>query len=196
MKLALSFVGAIAVIALAACSGSRRQEAVADCVFPENPTQKAPAWVCPPHAVQGSRDTGLGVHPKSGAGYQFSFDQASVKARLSLAAQLRTRVSGLIRAHADSVGAGAGEVVDQVAKSTSEQITEETLVGAKVVRSTVDAKGNVYALVGMDLESSRRLAQEAVQRSMQKEPAAWRPLQRDRNAAQVQLDILKSDEGS
>jgi hypothetical protein len=191
MKLVPTLVTAAAVIALVGCGSKPRKEEVAECKFPENPSEKAPVWVCPPYAVEGQKDTGFGTHAKSGAGYQFSLDQASAKARAQLATQVKTRVTQMIRDFAGTTGAGATETVDRAASSTTQQITAETLAGSKVVRSTVDGKGNVYVVVGMDLEGSNKRIQEALNTSMRNQPALWQQMQAGRSHAEMQAEILK-----
>lgn len=191
MKLMPLAVALAAAISLAACGSKPRKEEVAECKFPENPSEKAPQWVCPPYAVEGQKDTGFGTHAKSGAGYQFSLDQAAAKARAQLATQVKTRVTQMIRDYAGTTGAGASETVDRAASSTTQQITAETLAGSKVVRSTVDAKGNVYVVVGMDLEGSNKRIQEALNTSMRNQPALWQQMQAGRSHAEMQAEILK-----
>jgi hypothetical protein len=176
---------------LAACGSKPRQEAVPDCKFIENPTEKAPNWACAPYAVDGFKDTGFGTHPKSGAGAQFSLDQAAAKARAQLALQMKARVSQGIKDYVATTGTGTAETVDRAASSTTNQITAESLVGAKVARTTVDAKGNVYVVVGMDIEASRNVVQAAVQTSMRNDAATWQRLQGNRSQAELAAEISK-----
>jgi hypothetical protein len=200
MRSASTSIAAACALLLAACVSNPTQpkpptppqEVVADCVFPGNPTQRAPVWICEPRPpIEGVKDLGFGTHPKSGAGYQFSLDQAAAKARVNLASQVKTRVQGEIGAAAATSGAGATEVVDQVAASMNKQFTAETLSGSKIVRSTQDALGNVYVLVGMDLEASKRMVQTALQTSMRTDAGAWQKIQGNRSSADLQAEILK-----
>lgn len=164
---------AACALVLAGCAGKPREEAQA-CVFPENPTQAAPAWVCPPHPLAGQAVTGFGTYPRSAAGYQFSLDQAAAKARAELATQFKTRAQSVIqRAVATSGMPGADERVQQAAASLTRQITDQTLSGAKLVRSSVDAKGNVYALVGIEPEPAKRQMEAALESAMKADRATW-----------------------
>ncbi len=186
-----------AAILLAACASkppAPKVEEVVECKFPENPNEKAPTWVCPPNEVAGIKDTGFGTHPKSGAGYQFSLDQATAKGRAALAAQVQASVAQSIKDYAATTGAAGSETVDRAASSTNSQLTSQKLAGSKVMRSAVDGKGNVYVLVGMDLEASKRLIQQALQTSMGNEPAIWQKMQANRSQAEMQAEILKMGE--
>lgn len=191
MKLVPALITAAAVIALVGCGSKPRKEEVAECKFLENPTERAPQWACAPYAVEGFKDTGFGSYQKTAAGAQFAMDQAAAKARAQLANQMKSRVSQMIRDYAGTTGAGATETVDRAASSTTQQITSETLAGSKIVRQAVDSKGNVYVLVGMDLEGSNKRIQEALNTSMRNQPALWQQMQAGRSHAEMQAEILK-----
>jgi hypothetical protein len=188
----LSFIAtALTVSALVGCANKPPKEEVAECKFLENPSEKAPTWACAPFTVDGFKDTGFGSYQKTGAGAQFAMDQAAAKARAQLANQVKARVSQMIRDYAGTTGSGATETVDRAASSTTQQITAETLTGSKVVRQAVDAKGNVYVLVGMDLEAANKRMGEALNTSMRNQPALWQQMQANRSQAEMQAEILK-----
>ncbi len=191
MKLTSTLTVLAVAATLAACGSKPRQEAAPECKFLENPSERAPSWACAPYAVEGFKDTGFGSHPRSAAGAQFSMDQAAAKARAALALQLRARVSQGIKDYVATTGTGASETVDRAASSTTNQITAETLAGAKIARTAVDAKGNVYVVVGMDLEASRNVVQTAVQTSMRNDAATWQRLQGNRSQAELAAEISK-----
>lgn len=192
MRTSRLIMTAVAVVALAACGTKKpREEVRADCTFPENPSEKAPLWVCPPYAVEGVKDTGFGTHQKSGAGYQFSLDQAAAKARASLATQMKVRVSQLIKDYAGTTGAGATETVDRAAESVTRQFTSETVAGSKIMRSSVDAKGNVYVVVGLDADAARRQVEGAMQTSMRNQPALWQQFRASQGQAELAAEIYK-----
>ena len=52
-----------------------------DCVFPDNPSEAAPDWVCIEQA-EGMTVGAVGIYEKSGAGVQFMKDQAVASARV------------------------------------------------------------------------------------------------------------------
>lgn len=186
MKMLRDLSIAAAVAALLGCASRPHEE----CSFPEG-AGRAPSWVCAPYAVEGFKDTGYGTYPKSGAGYQFSLDQAAAKARAMLATQVKTRLTEAVRAFASANGVGASEAVQAAASTATVQITEATLLGAKLARSTTDSKGAVHVVVGMDVERSTRLLQEALNAGMQSQPAVWRQVGGNRSPAEMQAEILK-----
>lgn len=191
MKFVPLVVTVIAAAALVGCAQKPRQQAVPDCTFLENPSEKAPSWACAPYAVDGFKDTGFGTHPRSGAGAQFSMDQAAAKARASLALQVGARVTQMIKDYVATTGAGATETVDRAAESVTKQLTAQTLSGAKIVRQAVDQKGNVYILVGMDLEASKRQVEGALQTSMRNQPALWQQFRATQGHAELAAEIYK-----
>ena len=191
MKLLTTMATLIVAMTLAGCGSKPRQEAVPDCKFLENPTERAPNWACAPWTVEGFKDTGFGTYQKSAAGAQFSMDQAAAKARAALALQMKARISQGIKDAVLTTGAGATETVDRAASSVTNQITAETLVGSKIARTAVDAKGNVYVIVGVDLEAAQRVVQTAVQTSMRNDAATWQRIQGNRSQAELQAEINK-----
>ena len=192
MKYTLKLVALAAVaVALVGCGSKPRQEARADCTFLENPTEKAPAWACAPWPAEGFKDTGFGSYQKTGAGAQFAMDQAAAKARAQLALQMGARVTQMIKDFVGTTGSGATETVDRAAESVTKQLTAQTLSGAKIVRQAVDAKGNVYVLVGMDIEGSKRQVEGALQTSIRSQPALWQQLRAGQGQAELAAEIYK-----
>ncbi len=191
MKLTPIAVGLVAAFVLAGCGSNKKKEEVAECKFLENPSERAPQWACAPYTVEGFKDTGFGSYQKTAAGAQFAMDQAAAKARAQLANQMKSRITQMIRDYAGTTGAGATETVDRAASSTTQQITAESLAGSKIVRQAVDAKGNVYVLVGMDIEGGNKRIQEALNTSMRNQPALWQQMQANRSQAEMQAEILK-----
>jgi hypothetical protein len=157
-----------------------------------NSSQRAPAWVCGEHDVPGYKDKGFGTYGKSPAGYQFALDQATARARVDLAGQIRTRAEGMIK---DYTAAAGGEnsraAVDASSESVKKTITAETLTGSKVVRSGTDALGNVYVVVGMDLEASNKRIEQALQSSMKNESAIWQKMLGNKGQADMTAEIMK-----
>jgi hypothetical protein len=192
MKLIPAVIAAAAVIALVGCGNKPRKEEVAECTFPLT-KEKAAQWVCPPHEVAGYKDTGFGSYAKTAAGYQFQLDQAAAAARKDLAAQIQARVLAGVKSAIQTTGAPGtpSETVDQVASSVVNQLTEAKLTGSKVVRSATDSKGTVWVLVGMDIEASRRVVQEAVRTSMNNQSAQWQRVVGTRLQSELQAEVLK-----
>lgn len=195
MKLIPALTIVATVVALIGCGSKPRKEEVAECTFPQT-SDKAPQWVCPPHEVPGQKDVGFGSYAKSAAGYQFSLDQATAAARKDLAFQMQARVQAAVKAAIQSTGAPGtpAETVDQVASSVVSQITEAKLTGSKVARSATDSKGTVWVLVGMDIEASRRVVQEAVRTSMNNQSAQWQRVVGTRLQADMQADIMRMND--
>jgi hypothetical protein len=67
--------------------------------------------------------------------------------------------------------------VDKVNTSVSKQITNETLVGTKVLKTRVGTNGKMYVLVGLDAASVSKLTEAAVKTSMNNDRALWQKFQ-------------------
>ncbi len=195
MKLVTTLVTVAVVAVFAGCSSNKpRKEDVAECTFLGS-KEKAPSWVCP-HTrgdIAGYKDFGMGIFGKTAAGIQFQLDQATAAGRKDLAAQVQARVLASVKNAIQTTGVAGTptETVDALASSVVNQLTEAKLAGSKVVRQTTDEKGQLWVLVGMDIESSKRAIQEAVRTSMNNQQAQWQRVVGNRLQADMQAEILK-----
>jgi hypothetical protein len=181
----------ISVVALgiAACSTAPKKEVVADCVFP-NSDKPAPLWVCD-GPVDGVAVAAMGSFPKSAAGTDFMKQQAATSARVKLAQQMRVHVQNSIKQYAETTGTGDKETVDQVYTATTKQITDESLVGTKTVRSAQGPDGAMYVLIGLDEASAQKLTETAIKTSMNNERALWQKFQAGKAQDEMAADIAK-----
>lgn len=143
-----------------------------ECVFPDSPTDAAPLWVCDA-PVDGVAVSAVGVHEKSAAGQQFMKDHAAASARVTLAQQMRVRVTNMIKQFAETTGAASSETVDKVNTSVSKLITNEDIAGSKIYRSATSPKGTLYVLVGTDPTATKQTVEKAVRTSMGNDAALW-----------------------
>ena len=193
-------LSALAALTLAAC-GQREpepeptpepepaQEIVRECTFPDSPEQPAPLWVCGA-PLEGIPLSAVGSYPQTGAGLNFQRQQAMTAARVELAQTLSVKVGNLIKQYAETTGIGDSETVDQVASSTTKQITNETLVGSRLYRQIVNpSSSTMYVLVGLGeegtLEAVRGLVETAASTSQGDERAAWQRVQADKSQAEL-----------
>lgn len=187
-KLNMILISAV-VMSIAACSTPPKKEAVAECVFP-NSDKAAPLWVCD-GPVDGVAVSAMGSFPKSAAGTDFMKQQAATSARVKLAQQMKVHVQNSIKQYAETTGAGDKETVDQVYTATTKQITDETLVGTKTVRSAQGPDGAMYVLIGLDEATAQRLTESALKTSMNNEKALWQKFQAGKAQDELAADIAK-----
>jgi len=186
-------VSAVAV-ALAACTTAAppapaAPARVAECVFP-NSDKAAPLWVCDGPA-EGVAVAATGSHPKTAAGVDFQKTHAATSARVKLATAMKTRVTNMIKQYAETTGVGDKETVDAVYTSATKQITDETLVGSKIMRSAQAPDGTMYVLVGLDETSAAKATEAVVKSSMNNEKALWQKFQAGKAQDELAADIAK-----
>lgn len=187
-KLNMLLVSAV-VMSVAACSTPAKKEAVAECVFP-NSEKAAPLWVCD-GPVDGVSVAATGSFAKSAAGTDFMKQQAATSARVKLAQQMKVHVQNSIKQYAETTGAGDKETVDQVYTATTKQITDQMLVGTKIIRSAQGPDGSVYVLVGLDEAATQQLTETAIKTSMNNEKALWQKFQAGKAQDEMAADIAK-----
>ena len=186
-------VSAVAMT-LAACNTAAPPAAVApvrvaECVFP-NSDKAAPLWVCDGPA-EGVAVAATGSHPKTAAGVDFQKTHAATSARVKLATAMKTRVTNMIKQYAETTGVGDKETVDAVYTSATKQITDETLVGSKIMRSAQAPDGTMYVLVGLDETSAAKATEAVVKSSMNNEKALWQKFQAGKAQDELAADIAK-----
>jgi hypothetical protein len=169
----------VLALGLAACETNPVKEApkakVADCVFPGT-NDAAPGWVCD-EPVDGVEVSAVGVAEPTQAGEAFMKQMGATDARVQLAQRMKVQVANMVKQYAETTGAGKDETVDKVNTSVSKQITNETLVGTKVLKTRVGTNGKMYVLVGLDAASVSKLTEAAVKTSMNNDRALWQKFQ-------------------
>lgn len=189
--------GLVGSVLLIGCGGSPKKEdapapmPVADCVFPDDGVTPAPEWVCgAPYKEY--KVTAVGSYEKTGAGIDFQKTMAAASARDFLAAQMKVTVQGMVKRFTETTGAGDAETVDRVNSSVSKQITNEKLVGSRVLMTRVNPKTKtLFAIVGLDDEMIKAIAKNALQTSMNNDQAMWQQFRAKKNFDELAEEISK-----
>ena len=166
-----ALTGSLAFLMLASCGGGVKEVMYA-CVYPDAPSTEAPTWICD-EPVEGVVVSAVGTAAKSEAGHSFMKNMASTDARVQLAQSMKVHVTNMVKQYAETTGAADSETVDRVNSSVTKQITDETLVGSKVIKSQVSPNGMLYVLLGLDAASAAQATTNAVNSSLRNENALW-----------------------
>lgn len=172
---------------LAACS-STPEAPEATCLFADGSNQAAPEWVCG-EPVDGVALSAVGYGDKSGAGANFMKQMAATAARVELAQVLQVNVQNMIKQYAETTGAGDAETVDRVNTSVTKQITDQTLVGSKILKQMPTPSGGLVVLVGLDPDSVDGIAKSLLRTSMRQEQALWQKFQADKSFDELAEEI-------
>jgi hypothetical protein len=182
---------AAGLLGLAGCASAPKEAPMAapECLFPSS-QQVAPGWVCN-MPVPEATVTAVGIAPKSAAGPAFMRQMAMTDARVQLALTVRTRVRNMIKQYAETTGAADQQTVDQVNTSVTKQITDESLVGTKLLRTITGPDGTLYALVGVDSAAAQQIAEAAIRTSMNNDRAAWQQFRAQKAQDELAADIAR-----
>lgn len=183
-------LSAVALIGVAGCSGAPTKEKVADCVFPSNPSEAAPDWVCTGSA-EGAEVSAVGSEKIVSGEVDFAQTMAVASARVKMAGQMKTHVAAMIKKYMETTGAGSGATVDKVNTSVTKQITDETLVGSKMIKSRTSSDGTVYVLVGISEAAVQKMTADAVKTSMGNDQALWQQFKAKGGQDEMAADIAK-----
>lgn len=189
-KLFVTF-SAVALMGLAGCGSApaKVEPAAPACTFP-NTKEVAPGWVCD-EPVEGASVTAVGSAQKSQAGVAFMKQMAAADARVQLAQMMRIQVTNMIKQYAETTGAANQATVDQVNSSVTKQITNESLVGTRLLRSITASDGTLYVLVGLDQASAQQIAEAAIKTSLNNDRAVWQQFRAQKGQDELAADIAK-----
>lgn len=189
MKWTLALVVASALTACSSTSDEAKSEsepAVTNqtiesswCTFDDGKSE-APEFFCTGE-IESYVVTGRGSSPKSNAGMNYMVQQAALAARVELAQNVRTQVSNMVKNYLGTTGVSDQETIDNAASSTSEAITDESLMGTRIVRRIVGPEGEVYVWVAVDEKNLVAKAQNAIRTSMANDEAAWQKFQAEKS---------------
>ena len=183
-------LAAVTLMGMTGCgSAPAKVEKAVECVYP-NSKELAPTWVCD-MPVDGVTVSAVGVSAKSQAGIAFMKQMAMADARVQLAQSVRTQVANMIKQYAETTGAADQQTVDQVNSSVTKQITNESLVGTKLLRSATGPDGTLYVLVGLDEASAQKITEAAIKTSMNNDKAAWQQFRAQKGQDELAADIAK-----
>lgn len=195
MKRVMSFALAAVAVSIAGCGGGGstpvRPEPVVqapECVWPDSPTVAAPSWVCDV-PVEGIAVGAPGSAQKTAAGYEFQKQMAATAARVQLAQRTQVRVANMVKQYAEVTGSGSTETVDMVNTSVTKQITDQTLIGSRIYRSTTSPAGTVWVLMGIDEASLSQTAERAVRSSMGNDAALWQQFKAQKGQEEMAAEI-------
>lgn len=188
MKYSAYLIGLTATaIVLSAC-GSKPDHA--NCVFPDAADTEAPSWICD-QPVDGFELTAVGSTVKSAAGHDYMKSMAATSARVQLAQNMQVEVRNMIKQYVETTGEADQQTVDKVMTSVTKQITNQTLVGSRILKTRMSPHGTLYVLVGMDRSSMQNASENALKSSMQNDSALWQQFRADKNQQELSAEIIK-----
>ncbi|TBR42417.1 hypothetical protein CBF23_006805 [Marinomonas agarivorans] len=185
----LAFVSTL----LVACSSAPEKAApapVASCVFADGSNKAAPDWICGA-PVEGYDLTAVGYSDKSGAGPNFMKQMAATAARVELAQVLSLEIQNMIKQYAETTGAGDTETVDKVNSSVTKQITDQKLVGSRIVRQMPTPSGGMVVLVALDAKSVEQVSKDILKTSMNNERALYQQFRAGQSFDELADEIVK-----
>ncbi|PJC86190.1 hypothetical protein CSW98_11520 [Vibrio sp. HA2012] len=199
MKVSKSLFALICAGAISACSstsdevqGKATTNQSVDkswCTFDDGKTE-APEFFCT-GAIDNFVVTGRGSAPKSDAGMNYMMQQATLAARVELAQNIRTQISNMVKNYLGTSGVASRETIDAAASSTSQSITDESLMGSRVVRRIIGPEGEVYVWVAIDEEHLVATTQNAIRTSMANDEAAWQKFQAEKSHEEMAQKIIE-----
>ena len=170
---------------------TEKTEYFADCTFPDSPNAAAPSWICD-QPVPDYPVTAVGSASPSAAGYDFMKDQAATSARVRLAQQMEVHVMNMVKQYVETTGVADSETVDQVRTSVSKVVTDQTLLGSRIIGNRTSPNGYLYVLVGIDEKNTVYNTQKALITSMKNDAALWQEFKAQKGFDELAEEIANS----
>ena len=189
MKLPAYIISIAASAALLTACGNLKED-FSDCVFPDSTDIAAPGWICD-QPVKGIEISAIGSTTKSGAGYDYMKSMAATSARVQLAQNMQVQVRNMIKQYIETTGENESETVDKVMTSVTKQITNQTLVGTRIVKTRTSPSGSLYVLVGMSEDSVQKASEKALKTSMRNDSALWQQFKANKSQDELAAEISK-----
>ncbi|MBR7887515.1 LPP20 family lipoprotein [Marinomonas sp. A79] len=183
-------------IALVACSKevlntpAAPVAAIPDCVFADGSNQPAPSWVCGA-PMDGVALSAVGYSEKSAAGPNYMKQMAATAARVELAQVLNLDLQNMVKQYVETTGAGDAETVDRVNTVVTKQVTEQELIGSKVIRQMPTPTGGLVVLVGLNPAEAEEAAESILRSSMRNEAALFQKLESEKSFDELAAEIAK-----
>ena len=183
----------VSSVVLVACSKDVVNEPVAaipDCVFADGSNQPAPNWICGA-PVEGVALSAVGYSEKSSAGPNYMKQMAATAARVELAQVLSVDLQNMVKQYVETTGTGDSETVDRVNSVVTKQVTEQKLIGSKVVRQMPTPSGGLVVLVGLDPTQAEGIAESILRTSMKNEAALYQKMEAEKGFEELAQEIAK-----
>jgi hypothetical protein len=190
LRFAAFSLAVIALAAVTACSTSKKKDEIVDCAFPLEGNAPAPLWVCT-RQFEGFPVAGIGSFDKSAAGANFMTQQAAALARADIAQQFKAQLKASVANVVAQAGTGDKAAVDAFAENVVKQTTNETLKGARIVRTATSPKGTLWVIVGLDSAAAEAASKSVVESSLKNDAAQWQRFQGKKSLAELEADIAK-----
>ncbi|TYL47101.1 LPP20 family lipoprotein [Marinomonas sp. IMCC 4694] len=183
----------VSSVVLVACSKeviNAPVAAIPDCVFADGSNQAAPDWVCGA-PLEGVALSAVGYSEKSAAGPNYMKQMAATAARVELAQVLSVDLQNMVKQYVETTGAGDAETVDRVNSVVTKQVTEQKLIGSKVVRQMPTPTGGLVVLVGLNPAEAEEAAEGILRSSMRNEAALFQKMEAEKSFDELAAEIVK-----
>jgi hypothetical protein len=180
----------LAAVVISGCGSSPKTAEIApDCPFP-NSAAPAPSWVCDGR-MEGVAVSAVGSAEKSAAGHAHTMAEAKIVGRAALAETVKTQIQAMVKRYAETTGVAGAQTVDKVVTDVTKQITNETLVGSRLFKSTTGPDGTQFVLMGLDEGALQQVAKQAVNTSMGNDQALWQQFKAQKGQEELADAIAK-----
>lgn len=190
LKLVSLLVSSVVLVACSKDVVNTPVAAIPDCVFADGSNQAAPDWVCG-SPIDGVALSAVGYSEKSSAGPNYMKQMAATAARVELAQVLSVDLQNMVKQYVETTGTGDAETVDRVNSVVTKQVTEQKLIGSKVVRQMPTPSGGLVVLVGLDPAQAEGVAESILRTSMRNEAALFQKLESEKSFDELAAEIAK-----
>ncbi|KPA15452.1 conserved hypothetical protein, secreted [Candidatus Magnetomorum sp. HK-1] len=144
-------------------------------VYVHQALKDAPNWVRAPN-FEGGIAT-IGSQKIGAAGINFARENAIAFARNSLANSIETKVKNIINNSTKSMGMAKDVKVDRLSTHVSKQSSSQLIKGSRHVDTWISTTGELYVLVVVGLDKSKKTIRQNTLSSFKNDNAMWQQFQ-------------------
>ncbi|MEP0071185.1 MAG: hypothetical protein ABJE79_00670, partial [Marinomonas sp.] len=104
---------------------------------------------------------------------------------------LSVDLQNMVKQYVETTGAGDAETVDRVNTVVTKQVTDQELIGSKVIRQMPTPSGGLVVLVGLDPSQAEDVAESILRTSMRSEAALFQKLEAEKSFDELAEEIAK-----
>jgi len=172
---------------------------IIECPFPNSPNVAAPNWICdnyedidPDNTRLYATGSAFADNPNVRAGAQSQLKElASARALTRIGRSMETITQSMIIDYFNLVGMGKSQVAEAVANTTAKQVSDQTIEGARLIRSLTGPDGTIYVLLMLDNTGIKQNVKNSVRTTFNNDQALYQEFKASRSLDEMDAAIDK-----
>ena len=172
---------------------------IIECPFPNSPNVAAPNWICdnyedidPDNTRLYATGSAFADDPNVRVGAQSQLKElAGARALKRIGRSMETITKSMIIDYFNLVGMSKGQVAEAVANTTAKQVSNQTIVGARLIRSLTGPDGTIYVLYMLDNTGIKQNVKNSVRTTFNNDESLYQEFKAFKSIESMEAEIDK-----